>query len=453
MTTAVPDTLLLPVETLNREFDGKLLLALCAAERGLTPIIGGRTAIHDRLPSLPRSIYLSKGVRSGNQMLFPIIEALGHCIVGVDEEALVRLTDELFLMKLDPDAFPRVRILFAWGEDDAAMWRSSQWYRGAPILESGNPRTDMLRPELRAFHAPEVGALRDRFGDFVLFNSNFAIVNHFTPGKTRFKVADWAPPELTGRYRAGILGHKAALFDAFLAAMPALARAIAPRTLVIRPHPSENAEPWRTATAGLSNVTVLHQGPVVPWLIAARVLVHNGCSSAVEAAAIGTPAVSFRPVVSEEFDLALPNSLSRNCPTFDSLAEAVRGFASSEISPANGQQRATLRRHMAGLDGALCSDRIVAGIAEHRAALAAAPATNTARWLGSCISLKAATLRRRFRDRLQRGRKSAYTQHKFPGIEAAWVEERLMRFRQTLGRFDDLRVRQTRENIFTIERA
>ena len=67
MTTAVPDTLLLPVETLNREFDGKLLLALCAAERGLKPIIGGRTAIHDRLPALPRSIYLSKGVRSGSR--------------------------------------------------------------------------------------------------------------------------------------------------------------------------------------------------------------------------------------------------------------------------------------------------------------------------------------------------------------------------------------------------
>jgi hypothetical protein len=73
----LPRSLLLPVETTNREFDGKLLLALKALELGYEPIIGSRTAMHAVLPSLPRSIYLAKGARSGSARVFSLLEALG----------------------------------------------------------------------------------------------------------------------------------------------------------------------------------------------------------------------------------------------------------------------------------------------------------------------------------------------------------------------------------------
>ena len=63
-------SLLLPVETLNREFDGKLLLALHAAERGWDVVIGKRSTLHDHVWRLPRSIYFSKDVRATNGPIF-----------------------------------------------------------------------------------------------------------------------------------------------------------------------------------------------------------------------------------------------------------------------------------------------------------------------------------------------------------------------------------------------
>lgn len=452
MAASVPDTLILPIETLNREFDGKLLVALAAAERGLKPIIGGRAAIHDNLPSLPRSTYLSKGVRSGSRAIFDLLERFGHAIAAVDEEALVRFSDELFLMKLDPDAFPRVRILFAWGEDNAELWQRSQWYAGAPILRSGNPRTDMMRPELRPFHQPEVDAIRARFGDFALFNSNFSVVNHFIPNKTRFKVADWVTPEASDQFRTGMLAHKRALFEQFLEAMPALARAIVPNKLVIRPHPSENSDAWQQATAGIPNVAVLHEGAVVPWLIAARVLIHNGCSSAVEAAAIGTPALAYRPLVSDDFDIWLPNALSQSCVDTETLVDAARRTLREGAPLPSNEHKALLHHHLAGLDGAFCSERIAAGLIEHKAALAKAPGTDPFRWLGAYLKHRRRQRKRRRRDRAQQGAATSYIQHKFPGIEADWIEARLQRFRRALGRYEDFRARQIRRDIFAIER-
>src|SRR5690606_42071775 len=109
MPYSVPDSLLIPVETLNREFDGKLLLALCAAEHGLPAIIGGRTSMHERLPARPRSIYLSKDVPSASRRVFRLLGAPGHTTVARDEEALARSDDDLSLKQTGPDAFHPAR--------------------------------------------------------------------------------------------------------------------------------------------------------------------------------------------------------------------------------------------------------------------------------------------------------------------------------------------------------
>ena len=121
MAFSVPQTLILPIETSNREFDGKLLLAL-VAERGLHPLIGGQATMIGRVPSLPRSIFLSKGVRTGSRRIFTWLEKFGHTVAAVDEEALVPLAEELALLRVDPDCFRRVRLFFAWGDKNATLW-------------------------------------------------------------------------------------------------------------------------------------------------------------------------------------------------------------------------------------------------------------------------------------------------------------------------------------------
>ena len=85
MTRQVPRSFIIPVETLNRELDGKLLLALYALGRDWQPIIGGRTIINSQLPDLPQSVMLGKGIRVGNRLVFWLAEQLGHIIVALDD--------------------------------------------------------------------------------------------------------------------------------------------------------------------------------------------------------------------------------------------------------------------------------------------------------------------------------------------------------------------------------
>ena len=449
---ALPRTLLLPVETANREFDGKLLLALKALELGYEPIIGSRTAMHAVLPSLPKSIYLAKGARSGSAKIFSLLEALGHIIVAFDEEALVRLPDEAFHMKLDSETFNRARILYAWGLSNAEVWRNFHDYRGTPVLNAGNPRIDMLRPEIREYYRDDCMALKQRYGPFVLLSSNFSFVNHFIPNHVRHRVAKSANKAKSDAVKSGFSTHKKALFEKFLALVPELAKAIAPHALVIRPHPSENAAAWQDAAQGLANVHVLHEGSMVPWLMTAHVLIHNGCTSAVEAGVLGTPAIAYRPVRSIH-DLDLPNRMSLELDEASKVIKACQIQLSRHDTPANGpslEQISILEGHVGSLTGPLSYDRILDSFDTFQAVLEAPRPVSVATKLRSLSYHYIRKVSRQITTRIKSSASSrAYSLHKFPDMTLSQVQEKVRTFEITVGT-KAARVIEMRPNIFAL---
>ena len=157
--------LIIPVENQVRELDPKLLLACIAVQKGFSAIIGSHREIDLRIASLPRGLYLNKSMTDRNLAMFRIMRNLGHEIVTWDEEALVHLpADTYYSRRLSPTAIRYVSQLFAWGEDNAELWRQyPDLPADMPIHVTGNPRSDMLRPEMQIFYEPEVENLRKTY--------------------------------------------------------------------------------------------------------------------------------------------------------------------------------------------------------------------------------------------------------------------------------------------------
>jgi surface carbohydrate biosynthesis protein len=445
-------TLLLPIETLNRELDAKLLLALHAAERGWQPVIGERSVLHGLLPEFPPSVYFSKGFKPGNGPILRIVDGLGHAIVGLDEESLVNVSDDMLLMRMDHGILRRIRMTFAWGANDARVFGLADGLKHKPIIPSGNPRVDLLRPDLAGYFAPEAANIRGRFGRFALFNTNFSMVNHFLPNRPQFRAAKWVPAERAQEMRSGLLGHKARLLDAFLELLPGLSEALKPDALVIRPHPSENRQVWYDVADGLDNVHVVHDGSVGPWLAAADVLIHNGCTSAVEAAIIGTPALSYRPAKSPGYDNDLPNGLSLEFEDGGALtAEAVaivrrRDTERHQLDPA---RRALLDAHVNALSGRLACERLLDEIERN---------ANLLRPNAGAVKRAATRIRHRVRLAYRKFRvppaktlgNPEYLRHKFPGLAPSEIGARIALFQTALGRFDGFAAEEILPNLFRI---
>ena len=211
-------SLIIPVENLVRELDSKLLLACVAAERGFPCIIGSRTEVDFHVARFSRGIYFSKSMTPKSTLMFQILRLLGYEIAVGDEESLVYFSPEhYFSRRMSRYALKHVSTLFAWGDDNVELLRKYPWYSGTAIHAVGNPRVDLLRPELREFFEEDVSRIRERFGKFVMINTNFSMVNGFFDSFNVFRTParPGAEPKLgaaggrtTLEFATGLAGHK-----------------------------------------------------------------------------------------------------------------------------------------------------------------------------------------------------------------------------------------------------
>jgi len=288
-----------------------------------------------------------------------LLSQCGHEIVVLDEEALVRQTDELFLKKHNKDAFKNVGRVFSWGQDDYQLWKSSE-FAESNVFITGNPRIDLLRPELRAFHEKDIRHVKARFGDhYVLLNTNFPTVNNLVPQGAGVRLARWARDSRGAQIKNDFLKHKQALFERFLAVVPKLAKAISPTALVVRPHPSEDHAPWIKVVKGLPNAHFVFEGSVVPWIAGARALVHNNCTTAVEAAVLGTQILSYRPIRSDAYDNPLANTFGIECGDDDALISAAQSIIEGSRPGLSPDHELLLQHHIANINGHLSCERIL----------------------------------------------------------------------------------------------
>jgi surface carbohydrate biosynthesis protein len=451
------EVVIIPCETQAREFDAKLLLSCFAAERGFQAIVGSKKEINKRIGSLPRSIFLSKSLTKRNLLNYELLDRLGHAVVCGDEEALVYASPDSYLHhKVAAATLRKARALLAWGPQNEQLWRNFPGYHGSPIHVTGNARMDLLRPELRPLFDADAQKLRERFGRFVLINTNFSRLNHYFPGQSRQRRALESGPSGGGLdLGRGLAAHKARLYEHFLEMVPAVAAACPDHTVIVRPHPSEKQETWRDRTRGCPNVQVVHEGNVVPWLIASELLIHNGCQTAVEAYLLEAPAIAYQPVTSEDFDLQLPNLLSHRAFEQAALLEMLPAMldGSLEKSPTEiAKQEELIDQYLVGRTGPFASERIV-GSLEAFAEDPGLPRTPRLpnRALAGAVAHGRGLLQRVEAYWPGHHNNRVFLRHMFPGAELAEVETRIARYGELLGRFGAVRVRQRHPNVFEID--
>ena len=447
-------TLIIPVETQVREMDAKILLSCIAAERGFPVIMGSRAFLHFQVASIPRGVYLAKSMRSLSIRMFKILRQLGHEIVAWDEEGLLREPDEeYYRWRLSPITIRQISHLIAWGPDDARVFRDYPGYSGTPIHITGNPRLDLLRPELRDFYQPHVTKIRDRYGDFILVNTNFSKVNHFYTDLSELKRAvEMTESGGAHPYDVGKGHHKLALFKHFQEMLPSLCESLIDQTVVLRPHPAENHTPWLDIAERCPNLRVDNEGNVFPWLMAAKAVVANGCTTMVEGAVLDTPTVSFQPVTAQEYDFELPHAVSHPASSIDELCSTMSDIVAGKLGPLEySARRQVLDQHIAALDGTLATERLVDVLENAKYDRQRPPAVPMGQFIGAWLHTKARTTAKRINMRRPGHRNNlAYHTHRFPDTSVEEISARIAHFGQLLNRFDTIRVREHSKHIFWI---
>lgn len=442
------DKLLLfcPIETKAREMDAKTLLGCVAAERGHKAIVGDMVELRGIVPFMPRGVYLSKSIPDKMEKYFRRYKDLGYGVTAWCEEGLVFLSREIYKKKMvSVGALRQADLFFAWGENQAVAVIEKAPDSRDKVRRVGNPRVDLLRPPYREIYREEAQRLRGRYGDYILFNTNFAAVNNvigrehaFLDSKRRGKIVTSEDEDHYWKF----FGHRHAIFEKMTELVREVSRARPERHIVVRPHPSENHDTWWRATEGLENVDVVYEGSVIPWLLGAAAVIHNGCTTAVEAYMLETPAIAYQPVVEEGLEFELPNKVSVEAQSPGEVLEAL-DFVAEKGEKYQEWRRAAARQlehSIADAGGAFASDRIVDELERYYATNPVLPESRLYP-LARLGKQRIKTLLRAVKHGVNGARSQGdrpvdrHRRQKFPDISVQEIETLIAQLRRESGRF------------------
>jgi surface carbohydrate biosynthesis protein len=297
----VQPILYLPVENKNREFDAKLLVAAAAAERGILAVIGQQTVLARNAHKLPAGVYLFKGLNRVQTGFMQHAAKFGHAVAAHDEEALGLCDAEHMSRYVADDLARNCHLVLAQGAFQESVLKDRCGLSPDMVAVAGNPRTDLLRPPFLGKFDDEAARHAERFGPFVLVNTNMSVLNsawgtpeEFLNTLVQIGWLDREKPSDMAAYAAHtnqdrLNGHAIrAVLDGLPAAAPG-------HRIIIRPHPSESMETWEREYAARPGFSVVREGSHIAWMRAARLILHTGCTTGLEGAICGCPSISVVP--------------------------------------------------------------------------------------------------------------------------------------------------------------
>lgn len=361
----------LPVVTKAREIEARVLLAAHLVRRGFRVVVGRPGEVDYRAAHARNGVYFSPLLVPATEPRLAQMRARGHAVIGWDEEGLVYPDpDWYFANRISPAAARHADVLIGWGSIPSADLKAALPPDLPPVLPLGNGRIDLLLPPYRQLYADAGRALAERFGRYVLVNTNFDLVNHVDGPDgllRRMRASGRLATERDADRFAAWGRFRQAMFDAFLAGLPRIAAAVPELTFVIRNHPSESAAPYRALAADVPNLTVEPPaGPAMPWIAGATAILHNSCTTAVEAFLMGVPVIAFDPPdLPAAMDSPLPNLLSRRAADWDAVIALVERCRDGDVLDwVLPDQHQAARDHIGGLEGQTSSDRLAELAAE-----------------------------------------------------------------------------------------
>jgi len=449
-------TLYMIVEIKVRELRAKLLLAQKLADRGFRVYVGSRDAVMTALKSKSQraGVYYFKG----GEPLGAFAEARRRCdfVVGQDEEIGPALSpddvERAWRTRYSTEIAEMIDGLFIFSSAHLEMLQQVLPGLAAKAEVTGWPRADLWKPGMSAVDADKADRIRREFGEFVLFASNFKVSSEIQRDHAvafAERAHDAGPDSqwddgAVMRDASARASHRLESFRRTVAFLRDVAdEADAP--IVVRPHPAESPSDWIEALDGTPGVRVIAEGAAGPWLMAARGVLHAGCTTAVEAAFYGVPCgyLDMIRYQSQGFVETASWQASTNLPDLDATVR----FVHSAMSGSLARDASELPEDAFGPQEGLASERIAHSIAQ----LDVSPEPPLPRRRGVVAKRLAARVIASWLDRPRAGARFTGTnaQRKLPGgIHTPEVRQVLASFGDT----DLVKVHEPAFDLVCIER-
>ena len=288
------------VEIPSRELDSKLLLGILAAVRGHQVIVSDLESILKGVTQgvLAPGIFHTKSLTPAEHKvtLLNFLAERGFKITSNDEESAVEQDSFEWCVKnrFSEKTINQAAAVFGWGDEDTNTLKKTYSNHSSKIHKTGSPRVDMWSPAFSDYWGiPKMLPSKP----FLLISSNMSPSQSYKGFFERYKVKIKLgyferDPEGMGREFAMAAESYLKTFS-FIEALKHLSKHNIGYDIVLRPHPNESIEIWRTYLKDIPNTHIIREGSLSAWINNAFAVMQNGCTSAVEATINKTPVIQY----------------------------------------------------------------------------------------------------------------------------------------------------------------
>lgn len=312
--------LFLPLEVVNREYIGRLFLAVASASKGYNAFFGHKPEVLKvALKSGPDNVWFGRG-SVNNQLL-----SKGLKLVGQDEEAGLISKDYSDFYKLRPGikSIGSIDRFFCWGNDDYNFLRSMHLgNERLKIVLSGSTRTITWGSIGKNFYEDEINSIKKKYGNYAVFISNLSHINSFLGDKLITHLKSLESWSNSAQIVEDSLDRERRLIRLYTEAAAEIAKKFS-INVVIRVHPTENPKTWIELVKSLENVYVEFGGSISPWVLGAQCVIHNQSTVGIEACCSDVPTIAFGDTYEDLHagPLTYSNKLSLQAGNLEKLLE------------------------------------------------------------------------------------------------------------------------------------
>ena len=320
------------VETSSRELDAKLLLGIIAASRGHNVIVSHLTEILLGFESglLRPGIFHTTSLAPSNDKILrhDKINGNGSRITSIDEEGglIDKGYDKFSKLRYSEKTLEQSAAVFGWGSEDTETLKRVYPNQSKKIFNTGSPRADLWRSDFfKYWDSPKNIPKRP----YLLISSNMFSASRFRPFYQNIKhlknlgFFQRDPEFFFDQFKMEAEDNQKTLN--FIYAINYLAKHSSGFDIVLRPHPVENKEAWKVFLEDLPNVYVENNNCITPWINNSFALMHNSCTSAIEASISGKPIITYTPF-NQKFAREIPNEIGYKVETLEKLLETVNNL-------------------------------------------------------------------------------------------------------------------------------
>jgi len=330
--------LFFPVETISRELDYKLVLAMQLAREDTLCIVGQHDFIDKAAKITKRGIYIGKNVFKTTfpceLALFKKYKRNKHVIFWLHEEGGIYPGNEEVWKKtlnelLNKSILTQDDAILTWGKFQENFYRTEN--NNIPVYDTGTPRFDLSNNDLLGNLISQFNRVKNK--DYILINTNFSFTNYHSEKIALLaKMIKDEPTTDAKHYISYHYSRELKMFAHFIEAISYLAKKFPKQEFIIRPHPTESSEIYKTLFSFTDNVKVSKRFTSIEWIQCAKLIIQNGCTTAVESYFLDKPIINYYPF-DDNVNISITKDLGINCSSKEDLTKLIKEDLSSISVP------------------------------------------------------------------------------------------------------------------------